>query len=76
MSFPAPIDSSSLPGFLAGHTVSSGTRTLGFSLLGSFWKLKMNTSGNPSGCLLDMRDPVLTLAFFVCLCSFHSIACC
>ena len=45
MSFPAPIDSSSLPGFLAGHTVSSGTRTLGFSLLGSFWELKMTRLG-------------------------------
>ena len=75
MSFPAPIDSSSLPGFFAGHAVSSGTRTLGFSLLGSFWKLKMNTFRNPFGCLLDMRDAMLTLAFLVCLCSFPSIAC-
>ena len=34
--------SSSLPGFLAGHAISSGTQTLSFSLLSSLWKLKMS----------------------------------
>ena len=68
-----------LPGFLAGHAGSSGTRTLGFPLsvpFGSWGRAGSFTSHVPESSLLLSGHvwPLLVLLELFCLCCF--LSCC